>query len=80
MKPHQCKAARALIGWTIDDLSKAAGLARGTIVDFERDQRTTYPSTVEVLQRTLERAGVVFMAVDAAGYQIRGVGLREESE
>lgn len=58
----QCRAARALLMWTKEDLADRAGVARGTVVDFERGSRPTKRSTIEKLQRALTSAGVEFSA------------------
>ena len=35
----QCRAARALLNWTQDQLAQNAQVARATIADFERNTR-----------------------------------------
>lgn len=72
MTPSQCRAGRALIGMSQDDLAEASGVAKRTIASFEKEDRQPYPRTIQALKEALERAGVIFM--DDAG-QI-GVGLR----
>ncbi|WP_280948385.1 helix-turn-helix domain-containing protein [Mesorhizobium jarvisii] len=36
---QQCRAARAMLGWSQGDLAEAAAVSRTTIVDFERSIR-----------------------------------------
>lgn len=71
----QIRAARALLGWTQQDLADRAGTAKQTVVDFERGQRNTYPRTVADIRRTLEHGGVVF--IDKSRHGGPGVRLKE---
>ena len=61
LSPAQCRAARALVEWTQDDLQAAAQVAKTTIVDFERGARQPYPRTLGALKLALEVAGVIFI-------------------
>ena len=69
---EQCRGARAMFGWSQRELSKAAAVAVGTIVDFERGLRRPYYRTLKDLREVFERAGVEFL--DAA--EGKGVGVR----
>lgn len=68
---EQCKAARALLGWTQQDLAAASDVAQKTIADFERDLRNPYPRTVADIRRTLEEAGVEFIDENGGGPGVR---------
>jgi transcriptional regulator with XRE-family HTH domain len=57
------------------ELSKAAAVAKGTIVDFERGLGRPYARTLKDLRQVLERAGVEFL--DPADGKGAGVRLRE---
>lgn len=59
MIPEQCRAARSLLSWTMQDLAGAAEGSPDTVRRFE-DGETLKPETVARLQRALERGGVVF--------------------
>jgi len=61
MTPAQCRAARALLGWSQEELSVAASVSRKTIADFEADKRTAYDRTLRDLRAALEEAGVEFI-------------------
>lgn len=74
MTPAQCRAARALIGLSQDDLAKAAGVAKRTIASFEAEGRQPYSRTIEALCAALEAAGVVFLPENGNG---PGVALRK---
>ncbi|TJW57452.1 MAG: helix-turn-helix transcriptional regulator [Mesorhizobium sp.] len=58
----QCRAARALIEWSRDQLADASKVAVRTIVDFERNAREPREVTKDALCRALDAAGVVFLA------------------
>ncbi|WP_051014017.1 helix-turn-helix transcriptional regulator [Pararhodospirillum photometricum] len=56
----QCRAARAMVEWSRDQLAEAAAVSKRTIVDFERGARAPQRSTLAAIQRALEDAGVRF--------------------
>lgn len=58
--PDQAQAARALLGWTCDHLSKLSGVGVRSIERFERCDGITRSYTVAALRVTLETAGVKF--------------------
>lgn len=58
----QCRAARALIEWSQNDLSAASSVAKATIANFEAGNRSPYARTLDDIMRALETAGVVFLA------------------
>ncbi len=61
MTPAQCRAARALIGWSQTSLANAAGMGLSTIVDHEKERRTISPDAVLAIRAALEQAGVSFL-------------------
>lgn len=71
MSPAQCRAARALLGLEQGDLANAAGVARATLIDFEKGQRAPRASTAAALQNALEAAGVEFIAENGGGAGVR---------
>lgn len=58
---RQITAARALLGWTAQDLADAAGCSRSTIADYERDLRTPGADSIAKMVTALEIAGVRFI-------------------
>jgi DNA-binding XRE family transcriptional regulator len=70
----QIRAARALLGWRQEDLSRASGVGTATIQRIEKSHRpiTGYVSTLVRIQAAFEQAGIQFIADDETG----GVGLR----
>jgi transcriptional regulator with XRE-family HTH domain len=57
----QCRAARALLGWSQDDLVAQSTITKKTIADFEREATRPYPRTLAAIQPALEDAGVEFL-------------------
>ena len=70
----QIRAARALLGWRQEDLSKASGVGTATIqrIEKSKDPITGYISTLMRIQTAFERAGILFTEDDEAG----GFGVR----
>lgn len=72
MTPDQCRAARALIKWNQQRLAEAAGIGIATLTLFENGATAARPATVEVLERALRDAGVIFLDEGEGG----GAGVR----
>jgi transcriptional regulator with XRE-family HTH domain len=72
LSPAQCRAARALLAWTQDELADRAAVSRGTVRGFETGQHALRRATAAAMRRALEAAGVVLLDADAAG----GAGVR----
>ncbi|WP_108819343.1 helix-turn-helix domain-containing protein [Pseudovibrio sp. Alg231-02] len=69
--PAQCRAGRALIGWSQGDLEEKSKVAKKTIADFERDVRNPYARTLADLQSAMESAGVAFIPENGGGAGVR---------
>jgi transcriptional regulator with XRE-family HTH domain len=67
----QCRAARALIGWSRNQLAEASTVALRTIVDFERGARDPRAGTRLEIQRALENEGVIFLFENGDGPGVR---------
>lgn len=74
MTSAQLRAARALLNWTVRDLSEKSGVHRNTITNLEAE-RPANNSTLIMVRRTLEEAGVIFVAENGEG---PGVRLRKQ--
>jgi transcriptional regulator with XRE-family HTH domain len=74
LKSAQIRAARALLGWRQQELSKASGVGTATIRRIEKSGRamTGYVSTLVRIQAAFEQAGIQFIEDDETG----GFGLR----
>jgi len=71
MTPSQCRAARALLEWTQENLEQRSGVAKKTIADFERGTQIPYPKTIREIELALEAAGVQFIAENGGGAGVR---------
>ncbi len=60
----QCRAARALLGWSRRRLAEAARVSERTVYDFERDARKPHYGTLATIRQALERNGIVFLGDD----------------
>ncbi len=74
LEPAQIRAARALLGWRQEDLSRASGVGTATIYRIEKADSGTsgYVSTLSRIQASLEAAGVLFIDDDGSA----GIGVR----
>ena len=74
LTPAQIRAARAMVGWSREDLAKKSGVSAPALRDFEKTEGGSDPrqGTVQKWQRALEAAGVQFIDADEVG----GPGVR----
>lgn len=56
----QIRAARGLLGWTQKELARECGLSSRAINRLECDDTKPRTSTMNLIQLTLEKHGVVF--------------------
>ncbi|MGL4302243.1 MAG: XRE family transcriptional regulator [Sphingomonas sp.] len=59
MTIEQCRAARALLGWSANTLAEAAKLGIATVKRFEAGQ-VVQEASVTALQTSLDEAGIEF--------------------
>lgn len=71
MNPAQCRAARALLDWSQQQLADAAGVGVVTIRQFEGGASEPRRSTLDVLRRAFEAAGVIFVEENGEGPGVR---------
>jgi len=71
ISPVQCRAARALLSWSQDDLEVHSRIAKKTIADLERGARYPHDRSNRALQETLEEFGVVFIPQNGGGEGVR---------
>jgi transcriptional regulator with XRE-family HTH domain len=69
--PSQCRAGRALLGWSQEELETASRVSKKTIADFERDQRNQQARTVEAIESALKFAGIIFIPQNGGGEGVR---------
>ncbi len=68
---EQCRAARALLFWSQNDLARRARVSTVTIRTFERRHNSIRPATAQSLRLIFNAAGVDFIDADEHG----GVGV-----
>lgn len=54
ISPAQCRAARAMVNWSLSELARRSGIDRQTINRFEQENRKTWPKTRARLRQVLE--------------------------
>lgn len=71
LTPSQCRAARALLDWTQEDLARTAGVGGSTVRGFECGRHVLIRSNMAVIRAALEAAGIVFIDGDGMGPGVR---------
>lgn len=71
----QCRAARAWLAWSQDDLAEHSLVSKRSIAGFELEKTVPHDRTLRDLQRAFEDAGMTFQ-MDGA----RGIGLQESQD
>jgi transcriptional regulator with XRE-family HTH domain len=61
---RQIRAARALLGWQINELAERAGLTRRTLWNIEADRHKPTADTMQRIERCFTHAGVEFTDQD----------------
>jgi transcriptional regulator with XRE-family HTH domain len=70
--PQQIRAARAMLGWSQQELASASRVGRTTIFRIERGEDDKNNASRARLQSTLEEYGIDFLPADGD----RGEGIR----
>ncbi|WP_281412061.1 helix-turn-helix domain-containing protein [Aminobacter aminovorans] len=68
---EQCRAARAMLGWSQGELAAASAVSKTTIVDFERGIRTPHRNNLGAIRRAFELAGIAFIPENGGGAGVR---------
>jgi predicted transcriptional regulator len=70
---RQIKAARALLGWSQDDLAARSGVSQPTIkrLEAEGGDLGGRPETGDKMRRALEKAGIEFTNGDGPGVRLK---------
>jgi transcriptional regulator with XRE-family HTH domain len=71
LTPEQCRAARALLNWSQDELAAVSQVAKATIALFELGKRQPYGRTLDALCAALGAAGVEFTNGDEPGVKLK---------
>jgi len=75
LTPAQLRAARAIVGWSREDLAEKSGMSPQAIREFELGSSDPKMGTVQKWRRAIEQAGVQFIDADETG----GPGVRLRS-
>jgi hypothetical protein len=67
----QCRAARALIEWSVDELAQASRVDTKTITDFELRYRAPSEADKRRIRVALEDGGVIFIPENGGGAGVR---------
>ena len=73
MTPEQCRAARAWLQLSQDDLASAASVSNSTVRDYEAGRRKPIAATLGAMKAELEKRGIAFVDGDGA----RGITYKE---
>jgi transcriptional regulator with XRE-family HTH domain len=58
MSPEQCRAARAWLNWSQEELATKAQVSNSTLRDFETGRRIPIANNLMAIRRALEEAGM----------------------
>jgi transcriptional regulator with XRE-family HTH domain len=76
MTPIQLRMARAAVGWGVRELAAKAGVTANTVTRIENGADAKQ-STIEMLQRALEAAGIEFTNGDQPGVRLSKATVNE---
>jgi transcriptional regulator with XRE-family HTH domain len=78
---RQCRAARALLGWSQERLAESAQVSQSTIANFESGFSVPMRNNLVVVRQVLEEAGIEFIPSNGGGQGVRlRVPLDEDDE
>ncbi|NIA69644.1 helix-turn-helix transcriptional regulator [Pelagibius litoralis] len=67
MTGKQCRAARAMLQWSREDLGERTGIHYITLCNFELGHCTLKRANAQLLRLTFEAAGVLLIDGDSSG-------------
>ncbi len=70
---RQCAAARALLGWSQQDLSAEVKVSSRTIQAFERGATKPHPVTLEAIEVVFAMQGIVFLHEGGVNFEHRNL-------
>jgi predicted transcriptional regulator len=68
---RQIRAARALLGWSQQELADRAIVSTNALMRLERGKVDSRLSTLQSVERALSRGGIEFISSDAKGEGVR---------
>lgn len=75
ISPRTCRAGRALVGMSQEDLAQRATLSVSTLKNYEAGRSTPTRNNIQAIKNVLVAEGVKFIAADAKdgeGVRLRG--------
>jgi predicted transcriptional regulator len=69
--PRQIRAARALLGWSQQELADKAIVSLNAVARLENGAVDSRVSTVSAIQKALSKAGIEFLPSDTKGEGVR---------
>jgi transcriptional regulator with XRE-family HTH domain len=79
LSPAQCRAARALLNWSQENLVAHSKITKKTIADFERGATQPRPQTLVQIVAAFQAAGIEFLNTQGAGVRLSGKSRRTRS-
>jgi transcriptional regulator with XRE-family HTH domain len=70
LSPAQCRAARALLNWSQEDLVARAKITKKTIADFERGATHPRAQTLAQITAAFEAAGIELLNRNGPGVRL----------
>ena len=70
LTPAQCRAARALLNWSQDQLVRHSRITKKTIADFERGATTPRQQTLAQILAAFDMAGIEFLNGNRPGVRL----------
>jgi transcriptional regulator with XRE-family HTH domain len=74
LSPAQCRAARALLNWSQENLVAHSKITKKTIADFERGATHPRAQTLAQITTAFEYVGIEFLNTEGAGVRLRARG------
>jgi DNA-binding XRE family transcriptional regulator len=71
LTPEQCRAARALLDWTQEELADHAEISKSTVRDFEKGRHGLQRASAAQIILAFGRAGVMMIPPDEHGPGVR---------
>jgi transcriptional regulator with XRE-family HTH domain len=66
ISPAQCRAARALLNWSREQLAEMSGVPVRTLADFETGATTPRAATLQKLSEAFGREGIALISVNGS--------------
>ncbi|MCB4803712.1 helix-turn-helix transcriptional regulator [Methylobacterium brachiatum] len=76
IQPEQVRAARAMLGWSQDDLAARIGLSRRSLINYEHGIHSAKEETLKKMASIFREAGIEFTRTASGAI---GLTLSEEA-